>query len=161
LGITYPEANLDALLAAMRAALPAWRDAGPHVRADVCVEILTRLNARSHELAQAVMHTTGQGFMMAFQAGGPHAQDRGLAIVDYTGSSEFGDWLEEHARQTRVYAEKAGVNAVVVDSTDGYRAMLQNLAFTLSLYSGQMCTTTQNVFVSRGGIETDEGRKTF
>ena len=27
------------------------------------------------------MHTTGQGFVMAFQAGGPHAQDRGLEAV--------------------------------------------------------------------------------
>ena len=29
------------------------------------------------------MHTTGQAFMMAFQAGGPHAQDRGLEAVAY------------------------------------------------------------------------------
>ena len=36
---------------------------------------------RSFELALAVMHTTGQAFPMAFQAGGPHAQDRGLEAV--------------------------------------------------------------------------------
>jgi hypothetical protein len=29
------------------------------------------------------MMTTGQGWMMAFQAGGPHAQDRGLEAVAY------------------------------------------------------------------------------
>ena len=29
------------------------------------------------------MHTTGQAFVMAFQAGGPHAQDRGLEAVAY------------------------------------------------------------------------------
>jgi phenylacetic acid degradation protein paaN len=34
-------------------------------------------------MANAVMHTTGQAFMMAFQAGGPHAQDRGLEAVAY------------------------------------------------------------------------------
>src|SRR5206468_12777321 len=34
-------------------------------------------------IAFAVMHTTGQAFMMAFQAGGPHAQDRGLEAVAY------------------------------------------------------------------------------
>ena len=31
--MTYPHADLDALLAAARAAIPAWRDAGPEVRA--------------------------------------------------------------------------------------------------------------------------------
>ena len=57
---------------------PAWRDAGPGRRAPAsCLEILHRINARSHEFAQAVMHTTGQAYAMAFQAGGPHAQDRG------------------------------------------------------------------------------------
>jgi phenylacetic acid degradation protein paaN len=39
--------------------------------------------------------------------------------------------------------------------------MLQNLAFTLSLYSGQMCTTTQNIYIPGDGIETDAGHKTF
>ena len=32
-------------------------------------------------MANAIMHTTGQGFVMSFQAGGPHAQDRGLEAV--------------------------------------------------------------------------------
>ena len=48
-----------------------------------------------------------------------------IGIVDYTGSTAFGDWLEENARQAQVYTEKAGVNAVVVDSTDDYRGMLR------------------------------------
>jgi phenylacetic acid degradation protein paaN len=39
--------------------------------------------------------------------------------------------------------------------------MCDNIAFSLSLYSGQMCTAPQNVFVPRGGIETDEGHKSF
>ena len=34
-------------------------------------------------MANAVMHTTGQPYMMAFQAGGPHAQDRGLEALSY------------------------------------------------------------------------------
>jgi phenylacetic acid degradation protein paaN len=283
LGIAYPHSSTDILLAAATAAIPAWRDAGPDVRAAVCIEILTRLNARSHELAHAVMHTTGQAYVMAFQAGGPHAQDRALEavayaydeltrhadtavwekpqgkrpplrlrktfrtaprgvaltigcntfptwngypgifaslatgnavvvkpsrrailplaitvaiarealaeagfapdlvalaadgdgerrgaefavrpevrIVDYTGSSAFGEWLERNATQAVVFTEKAGVNTVVIDSTDDYRGMLSNLAFTLSLYSGQMCTTTQNVIVPRTGVATDQGHK--
>ena len=83
LGITYPVADVDALLPAMAAAIPAWRDAGEETRAAVCAEILERLNARSHEIAHAVMHTTGQAFPMAFQAGGSHAQDRGLEAVAF------------------------------------------------------------------------------
>ncbi|HVO54008.1 MAG TPA: phenylacetic acid degradation protein PaaN [Solirubrobacterales bacterium] len=285
LGITYPVPDPDQLLGAMSAALPAWRDAGVEVRGAVLLEILARLNARSTEIAEAVAHTTGQGPAMAFQAGGPHAQDRALEavawavaemrrvpaealwvkpqgkrpalslskrftiaprgialvigcntfptwngypglfaslvcgnpvlvkpssrailplaitvsvarevlaesgfspdlvalavgrpgeriaadlalrpevrLIDYTGSSEFGEWLEREARQAVTFTEKAGVNIVIVDSSDEYEAMLANLAFTLSLYSGQMCTTTQNLLVPRDGIETDQGHKSF
>ncbi|NXY92931.1 phenylacetic acid degradation protein PaaN [Streptomyces sp. BR123] len=285
LGIEYPHVDPDVLLPAMRAGMGAWRDAGPEARALVCVEILARISARTHEFAHAVMHTSGQAFMMAFQAGGPHAQDRGLEavayafaeqtrvpgradwskpqgkkdplqldkaftavprgvalvigcntfptwngypglfaslatgnavlvkphpravlplaltvrvarevlketgfdpnlvalavdrpgegiakelavrpeikVIDYTGSTEFGDWLEANARQAQVYTEKAGVNTVVIDSTDNYKGMLANLAFSLSLYSGQMCTTPQNLLIPRDGIDTDAGRKTY
>ncbi|KIF68989.1 aldehyde dehydrogenase [Streptomyces sp. AcH 505] len=285
LGIEYPHADIDVLLPAMRAGGAAWRQAGPETRALVCLEILSRISARTHEFAQAVMHTSGQAFMMAFQAGGPHAQDRGMEavayayqeqtrtpavadwskpqgkrgplelrksftavprgialligcntfptwnsypglfaslatgnpvlvkphpravlplaltvrvarevlteagfdpnlvalaverpgegiaktlavrpeirIIDYTGSTAFGDWLETHARQAQVYTEKAGVNTVVIDSTDDYRGMLANLAFSLSLYSGQMCTTPQNLLIPRDGITTDAGEKSY
>ncbi|MFE0383317.1 phenylacetic acid degradation protein PaaN [Streptomyces bungoensis] len=285
LGVSYPHADLDVLLPAMRAGQRAWRDAGAEVRAVVCLEILKRISDRTHEFAHAVMHTSGQAFMMAFQAGGPHAQDRGLEavayayaeqvrtpgtaewskpqgkreplalaktftpvprgiglvigcntfptwngypglfaslatgnavlvkphpravlplaltvsvardvlreagfdanlvalaaerpgegiaktlatrpeirIIDYTGSTSFGDWLEANARQAQVYTEKAGVNTVIVHSTDDYRGMLSNLAFSLSLYSGQMCTTPQNLLIPRDGIDTDQGPKTF
>jgi phenylacetic acid degradation protein paaN len=84
-----------------------------------------------------------------------------VKLIDYTGSSEFGEWLEREASQAVVFTEKAGVNVVVVDSTDDYKGMLANLAFTLSLYSGQMCTTTQNLLVPRGGIETDQGPRSL
>ncbi|MFE9404576.1 phenylacetic acid degradation protein PaaN [Streptomyces sp. NPDC006530] len=286
LGVQYPHPDLDVLLPAMRAGMADWRAAGPETRALVCVEILARIGARTHEFAHAVMHTSGQAFMMAFQAGGPHAQDRGLEavayayqeqtrtpagsaawskpqgkrdpleltktftpagrgialligcntfptwngypglfaslatgnpvlvkphpravlplamtvkvarevlaeagfdpnlvalaaerpgegiaktlavrpevkIIDYTGSSAFGDWLEANARQAQVYTEKAGVNTVVIDSTDNYKGMLANLSFSLSLYSGQMCTTPQNLLIPRDGITTDAGPKTF
>jgi hypothetical protein len=66
-----------------------------------------------------------------------------------------------NCRQAQVYAELAGVNNIVIDSTDAYAAMLRNLAFTLSLYSGQMCTTSQALFVPATGIDTDQGHKSF
>ncbi|MGW2814385.1 phenylacetic acid degradation protein PaaN [Streptomyces sp. NPDC001415] len=286
LGVQYPHPDLDVLLPAMRAGMGDWRAAGPETRALVCIEILARIGARTHEFAHAVMHTSGQAFMMAFQAGGPHAQDRGLEavayayqeqtrtpsgstawskpqgkreplelaktftpagrgialligcntfptwngypglfaslatgnpvlvkphpravlplamtvkvarevlaeagfdpnlvalaaerpgegiaktlavrpeikIIDYTGSTAFGDWLEANARQAQVYTEKAGVNTVVIDSTDNYKGMLANLSFSLSLYSGQMCTTPQNLLIPRDGITTDAGKKSY
>jgi phenylacetic acid degradation protein paaN len=285
LDVRYPHATADDLVAAATAALPGWRDAGPAARAGVCLEILARLHAHLFELANAVQFTTGQAFVMAFQAGGAHALDRaleavayayaeqtrhpataewekpagkgeplrmvktfhvvprgvalvigcntfptwnsypglfaslatgnpvlvkphpravlplaitvryarealaeagfdpnlvqlaaeapgeGLAstlatrpevrIVDFTGSTEYGDWLEANARQAAVYTEKAGVNTIVVDGTDDFAGMCGNVGFSLTLYSGQMCTTPQNVLVPAGGIETDQGHKSF
>jgi phenylacetic acid degradation protein paaN len=58
-----------------------------------------------------------------------------------------------------VFTEKAGVNTVVIDSTSGFGAMCQNLAFSFALYTGQMCTAPQNVYLPAAGVETDEGTK--
>jgi phenylacetic acid degradation protein paaN len=285
LDVRYPHPDVDGLLAAARAGIPAWRDAGPQTRTAVCIELLTRLHAHAFELANAVHATTGQAFVMAFQAGATHALDRaleavayayremtrtpataswekpagkgeplrmtktfhvvprgvalvigcntfptwnsypglfaslatgnavvvkahpgavlplaitvklarevlaeagfdanlvtlaaeapgeGLAktlalrpevkIIDFTGSTEFGDWLETNARQAAVYTEKAGVNTIVIDSTDDFAGMCRNIGFSLTLYSGQMCTTPQNILVPIDGIETDQGKKSF
>ena len=75
--------DVDDLLAAARAAMPAWRDAARTGAPAVCLEILDRLHARIFELANAVQHTSGQAFVMAFQAGGPHALDRALEAIAY------------------------------------------------------------------------------
>lgn len=285
LNIRYPRISPDRLVAAAQTAGESWRRAGPRAWVGVSLEILTRLNRRSFEMAQAVQHTTGQGFMMAFQAGGPHAQDRGLEavtyawqemsripdvaiwekpqgknepikmekrftivprgvalvigcstfptwngypglfaslatgntvivkphpsailplaltvlvarevlaeagfdpnvvqlaaheagddtaqqlalnpavkLIDFTGSSANGNWLEQNARQAQVYTEKAGVNQVIIDSAADIKGVARNLAFSLALYSGQMCTAPQNIYVPRDGIDTAEGRLSF
>ena len=285
LGIAYPGVDLDALFAAIAKAESGWRKAGPEAWVAVSVEILTRINKRSFEIAHAVMHTTGQAFVMAFQAAGPHAQDRGLEavayawdqmrrvparaywekpqgkneplkmekryrvvprgvslvigcntfptwngypgmfaslatgnavvvkphpnailplaisvqiarevlaeagfdpnivtlvahaagddtaqrlalrpevkLIDFTGSSANGEWLEKNARQAQVYTEKAGVNQIVIDSADDIKAVARNVAFSLALYTGQMCTAPQNIYVPRGGIDTAEGHLSF
>src|SRR5438045_4521795 len=83
LDVRYPHPDVDVLLGASAAAVPAWRDAGPQVRAGVCLEILARLHAHVFELANAVQFTTGQAFVMAFQAGGTHALDRALEALAY------------------------------------------------------------------------------
>ena len=285
LGITYPKADVDALFAAIGEAAAGWRRAGPEAWAGVCLEILHRINQQSFLIANAVMHTTGQAFMMAFQAGGPHAQDRGLEavayawdelrripakalwekpqgkneplrmekhyrivprgvglvigcctfptwngypglfadlatgnavvvkphpaailplaitvriarevlaeagfdpnvvtlvahaagddtaqtlalrpevrLIDFTGSSANGDWLEANARQAQVFTEKAGVNQIVVDSAADFKGLVRNVAFSLALYTGQMCTAPQNIYIPQDGIDTAEGHLGF
>ena len=283
LDVSYPHVtDTDALLAAAQEGMKAWRDAGPDARTGLCIEILDRLHARVFELANAVQHTSGQAFVMAFQAGGAHALDRALEaiayawvemtrtprtavwekpgkvpvrmektftvvprgvalvigcntfptwnswpglfaslvtgnsvvvkphpsavlplaitvqvcqevlaeagfdphlvtlaaenpadklasslalrpevkLIDFTGGNAFGDWLEKNASQATVFTEKAGVNTVVLDSTSDFKAMCFNLAFSFALYTGQMCTAPQNVYLPASGIETDDGVKT-
>ena len=83
LNVQYPVCEYEALIAAGQQAMVGWQKAGAAGRTGICLEILSRLNQQSFELAHAVMMTTGQGWMMAFQAGSPHAQDRGLEAVAY------------------------------------------------------------------------------
>jgi phenylacetic acid degradation protein paaN len=285
LGITYPRADVDALFAAVAAAEREWRKAGPEAWVGVAMEVLQRINKQSLLFAHAVMHTTGQAFMMAFQAGGPHAQDRALEaiayawaemkkipskalwekpqgkneplrmekrfrivprgiglvigcntfptwngfpgffadlatgnavivkphpsailplalmvkiardvlaengfdpnvvtlvahdagddvaqklalrpevrIIDFTGSAANGNWLEANAKQAQVYTEKSGVNQIVVDSAEDFGSVARNIAFSLSLYTGQMCTAPQNIYVPKDGIDTAAGRLSF
>jgi phenylacetic acid degradation protein paaN len=285
LEIRYPKVDLDALFSGIETAAKSWQSADPEMWVGVALEILHRLNRRSFEIAYAVMHTTGQAFMMAFQAGGPHAQDRGLEavayawtemnripktahwekpqgkneplkmekryrvvprgisliigcctfptwnsypgffaslatgnsivvkphpgavlplaitveiaravleeagfdpdvvtlvtheaddrvaqtlakrpevrLIDFTGSSSNGEWLEREARQALVYTEKAGVNPIVIDSTADLGGMIRNIAISLSLYSGQMCTAPQNIYIPKDGIDIPEGHLSF
>jgi phenylacetic acid degradation protein paaN len=72
-----------------------------------------------------------------------------IRIIDFTGGSSYGEWLERNASQAQVFTEKSGVNSIVVDSWDDFGGMCRNIAFSLSLYSGQMCTTPQNIYVPR------------
>jgi len=285
LAVRYPAATPDALVSAACAAAPLLAAASPEARVGVCLEALSRLNRHSFLLGMATMHTTGQAFAMAFQAGGPHAQDRGLEataaawaeitryaaharwekpqgkaapivlektwtlrpaglaltigcntfptwnsypglfaslatgnpvivkphprailplaltvhilravlveaglpadavllavdepgaeitktlatrpevkLIDYTGSSAFGDWLRDHARQAQLFTEETGVNSIVIAATDDLDGMCANLAFAVSLYSGQMCTSPQNIYIPQGGIQTDQGHRSF
>ncbi|KAK42758.1 aldehyde dehydrogenase [Caballeronia jiangsuensis] len=286
LDISYQKTDADTLIRAAADAQAKWRAAGPQAWVGVSLEILSRLNRASFEIAYSVMHTTGQAFMMAFQAGGPHAQDRALEavvyawdqlrripseanwekpqgknpplamqkrfsivprgtglvlgcctfptwngypgmfadlatgntvivkphpgailplaitvriarevlreagfdpnvvtllatepndgalvqelavrpeikLIDFTGSTQNGTWLERNAHQAQVYTEKAGVNQIVIDSVDDMKAAARNIAFSLALYSGQMCTAPQNIYVPRDGIRTADGQLSF
>ncbi len=80
------------------------------------------------------------------------------AIVDFTGSARFGAWVEANAHPALCYSETSGVNTVVVESVDALEPVLKSLATTMSLFSAQMCTSPQNVYVPRDGVRHAGGR---
>lgn len=283
LKISYPLFPARTLIANAAKAYHTWRKVSVEDRAGILVESLEGMKKRFFEIAYATMHTTGQGYMMAFQASGPHAADRALEaiaagyeelqrfpskavwdkpmgkfniqlnkewhavpkgisvvigcstfptwnsvpgiyaslitgnpvivkphpgailpiaivvaevqrvlaennldpnicqlaadtfdrmitnelvespnvkLVDFTGNSIFGSYLEALPGKT-VFTEKTGVNSVILDSVEDADKVAANLAFALSLYSGQMCTAPQNFFIPAGGLKTANGEISF
>lgn len=277
LGVRYPVFEAETLVENAIEAGKGWKALLPAQRAAVLVEALQQGAKLFFEITYATMHTTGQGFMMAFQASGPHSYDRALEavamgyaaqtffaqeaewtkpmgktsvtlkkkyrivpkgvsvvvgcstfpvwntvpgmfaslatgnpvivkphpkavlpiallvadmqrvfadlglnphivqlaadtveqplaaklaehpavrIIDYTGGSAFGTYLEKIGAEHNkvVLTEKAGVNPVVIESVENLDAVLDNLAFSVSLYSGQMCTAPQNIFINANGV---------
>lgn len=283
LGITYPSFDTKTLIDRSQKAFHAWRKVTVADRAGILIESLERVKNRFFEIAYATMHTTGQGYMMAFQASGPHAADRAfeaiaagyeelqrfpdkalwdkpmgkfnikldkewravpkgislvigcstfptwnsvtgiygslmtgntvlvkphpgailpiaivvaeiqkvlaekhldphacqlaadtfdqmitkqlaehpaVKLIDYTGNSAFGSYLEALPGKT-VFTEKTGVNSVILDSVADADKVAANLAFSVNLYSGQMCTAPQNFFIPQDGINTAAGKLSF
>jgi phenylacetic acid degradation protein paaN len=283
LKISYPTFSVNTLIDRSKKAFHQWRKVNSHDRAGILVESLMRVKTRFFEIAYATMHTTGQGYMMAFQASGPHAADRALEaiaagyeelqrfpthamwdkpmgkfniqlnkewravpkgisvvigcstfptwnsvtgiygslitgntvivkphpgailpiaifvaeiqkvlqennldpntvqlavdtfdnmiskdlanhpdvkLIDFTGNSAFGSYLESIPGKN-VFTEKTGVNSVIMDSAEDIDKAAANLAFALTLYSGQMCTAPQNFYVPADGIKTPNGVVTF
>jgi phenylacetic acid degradation protein paaN len=88
------------------------------------------------------------------------AEHKDIKLIDYTGGTAFGDYIESIPGKT-VFTEKAGVNSVILESVKDPKAVFGNLAFSFSLYSGQMCTAPQNIFVPADGIKTTEGHLSY
>ena len=83
------------------------------------------------------------------------------AIVDFTGSVQFGQWVEQNAYPALAYTETAGSNTVVLESAEDLDAALRSLATTLCMFSAQMCTSPQNIYVPRQGVSTPGGMVSF
>lgn len=284
LGISYPTfGDSKKYVAAAQAAAQNWKKTDCKTRAGILVESLDRLKSAFYEIAFSTMHTTGQAYMMSFQASGPHACDRALEaialgyqeltrfpakmtwekpagkvtlklekfittvpkglslaigcatfpiwntvpglyaslitgnpvivkphpraiypiaivvaviqevlvengfspdlvmlapdteakpitkelaenpavkIIDFTGSSVFGAYIESLPGKV-TFTEKAGVNSIIIDSVADLGAMAQNVAFSVNLYSGQMCTAPQNFFIPKDGIKVAEQHVPF
>ncbi|MFM7625986.1 MAG: aldehyde dehydrogenase family protein, partial [Gammaproteobacteria bacterium] len=80
------------------------------------------------------------------------------AIVDFTGGARFGSWVEANAFPALCYSETSGVNTVVVESVEDLDPVIKSLATTMSLFSAQMCTSPQTVYVPATGVRTATGR---
>lgn len=87
LGIRYPATELDTQYARANQAMRAWAEAGPEQRTQVCVDLLRQLDDECFLLANAVMHTAGQSFPMAFAGSGANALDRGLEALAWAWGS--------------------------------------------------------------------------
>lgn len=74
------------------------------------------------------------------------------AIVDFTGSPRFGQWIERHCTDKLVYTETAGCNSVIIESCDDLDAMAAAVAHSLCQASAQMCTSVQNIHIPQDGI---------
>ncbi len=69
--------------------------------------------------------------------------------------------MQNHCPDTQLYLEQAGINNIFIESTDNVRGMANNIAFSLSLYAGQMCTAPQNIYLPKDGIDTPDGKLSF
>ncbi len=83
---------------------------------------------------------------------------KATAIIDFTGGQRFGRLIETAWAEKQVYTETAGCNAVVLESARDLDAVLGAIAHGLVLFSAQMCTAPQNLWLPRGGV-LDGGRR--
>ena len=81
IGVRYPSISPEKYISNSITAAKDWKKVSIETRAAILIESLERVRGRFFELAYATMHTTGQSFMMAFQASGPHAADRALEAI--------------------------------------------------------------------------------
>ena len=88
------------------------------------------------------------------------AEHPSVKMIDFTGNAMFGNYLEALPGKA-VFTEKTGVNSVIVDSVEDADKAAANLAFSLALYSGQMCTAPQNFYIPEQGIKTPTGILSF
>ncbi len=87
--------------------------------------------------------------------------DPAVQIIDFTGSPRFGGQLERTVTGKLLFTETAGINSVVLESCDDLTATATAISRATSLFSAQMCTSPQNVYVPAGGIRTASGHKSF
>lgn len=71
-----------------------------------------------------------------------------VQIIDFTGSPRYGGHLERTVTGKLLFTETAGVNTVVIDSVDDVPAVARAVARSSSLFSAQMCTSPQVIYIA-------------
>ena len=84
-----------------------------------------------------------------------------VQIIDFTGSPRYGRHLEQTITGKLLYTETAGLNSVVIESTESLGETARAVARGSCLFSAQMCTSPQNIYVPKSGITTADGHASF
>jgi len=90
-----------------------------------------------------------------------YIDDPAVQIVDFTGSPRYGGHLERTVTGKQLFTETAGINSVVLESCEDLMETATAIARATCLFSAQMCTSPQNIYVSAAGIHTASGHKSF
>ncbi len=98
---------------------------------------------------------------LAAPVAGKLVDDPAVQIIDFTGSPRYGGHLERTVTGKLLFTETAGVNSIVVESVDDLTQSARAIARATCLFSAQMCTSPQVVYVPKDGIRTGAGHATF
>lgn len=74
--------------------------------------------------------------------------DPRVQIIDFTGSPRYGGYLERTVVGKQLFTETAGVNTVVIESVADLDAVARAVARSSSLFSAQMCTSPQVIYIA-------------
>ena len=74
--------------------------------------------------------------------------DPRVQIIDFTGSPRYGGYLERTVVGKLLFTETAGVNTVVIESVADLNAVARAVARSSSLFSAQMCTSPQVIYIA-------------
>ena len=81
-----------------------------------------------------------------------------VRLIDYTGNRPFSLWLAANAPQAKLRSATGAINPVVIDGTADMAGLLRNLALSVALFAGRMCTSPRVIFGSREGVRLADGR---
>ncbi|MEZ5957041.1 MAG: phenylacetic acid degradation protein PaaN [Hyphomonadaceae bacterium] len=98
---------------------------------------------------------------LAEPVAGQFIDDPAIQIVDFTGSPRYGGHLERSVTGKLLFTETAGVNSIVIESVAGLTEAARAVARATCLFSAQMCTSPQVVYVPNDGIATALGHASF
>lgn len=140
LGISYPIVAPDVLMANAQRAQRQWAQLQPIERAAILIEALEEAAGIFFELAHATQHTTGQGFVMAFQASGPHAFDRALEAV------VAGLWAQEAFSNTAEWTKPLGKTTVTLQKR--YRIRPRGVNITIGCSTFPLWNSLPGMFAS-------------